>query len=254
MVDLTVDISLKKVDEDGHTVVGAILDIYEATLNENQEYVPVLDENNNPKIIHRLVTTEEEVYDIGQYVKGGSSYILHEVEAPFGYERMDQDIVFTATGTKDKPQLIQAIDRKKKVYVRVKKVDVEDYDTVLENTEFTVFHSDGAIAMDIYGRSTVGVTDKNGYVDFAVPYAASGMYVMETEAPKGYEISVEKYEIKHLSAQNFSPEKPVEMTVADEKEKDIPTGVGIHYGVWFCVIGGVIGVVWTIFSTKRMHK
>ena len=254
MVDLTVDISLKKVDEDGHTVVGAILDIYEATLNENQEYVPVLDENNNPKSIHRLVTTEEEVYDIGQHVKGGSSYILHEVEAPFGYERMDKDIVFTATGTKDKPQLIQAVDRKKKVYVRVKKVDVEDYDTVLENTEFTVFHSDGAIAMDIYGRSTVGVTDKNGYVDFVVPYAASGMYMMETEAPKGYEISVEKYEIKHLSAQNFSPEKPVEMTVADEKEKDIPTGVGIHYGVWFCVIGGVIGVVWTIFSTKRMHK
>ena len=254
MVDLTVDISLKKVDEDGRLVVGAILEIYEAVLNENQEYVPALDENQNPKMVHRLVTTEEEVYDIGKHVKGGSTYILHEVEAPFGYERMDQDIVFTATGTKDKPQLIQAVDRKKKIYVRVKKVDAEDYETVLENTEFTVFHSDGTIAMDIYGRSTVGITDKNGYVDFAVPYAVSGMYVMETEAPKGYEISAEKYEIKHLSAQNFSPEKPVEMTVADEKEKDIPTGVGIHYGVWFCVIGGLIGIAWTIFSTKRMHK
>ena len=44
------------------------------------------------------------------------------------------------------------------------------------------------------------------------------------------------------------------MTVADEKEKDIPTGVGIHYGFWFCVIGGLIGIAWTIFSTKRMHK
>ena len=253
MVDLTVDISLKKVDEDGNSVVGAILEIYEAVLNENQEYVPVLDENQNPKIVHRLTTTEE-VYDIGQYVKGGSSYILHEVAAPFGYEMMDRDIVFTATGTKEKPQLIQAIDRKKKIYVRVKKIDAEDYETVLENTEFTVFHSDGRIAMDIYGRSAVGLTDKNGYVDFAVPYAVSGMYVMETEAPKGYEISVEKYEIRHLSAQNFSPEKPVEMTVADEKEKDIPTGVGIHYGVWLCMIGGIIGAVWTIFSTKRMHK
>ena len=253
MVDLTVDISLKKVDEDGNSVVGAILEIYEAVLNENQEYVPVLDENQNPKIVHRLTTTEE-VYDIGQYVKGGSSYILHEVAAPFGYEMMDRDIVFTATGTKEKPQLIQAIDRKKKIYVRVKKIDAEDYETVLENTEFTVFHSDGTIAMDIYGRSAVGLTDKNGYVDFAVPYAVSGMYVMETEAPKGYEISVEKYEIRHLSAQNFSPEKPVEMTVADEKEKDIPTGVGIHYGVWFCMIGGMIGAVWTIFSTKRIHK
>ena len=253
MVDLTVDISLKKVDEDGNSVVGAILEIYEAVLNENQEYVPVLDENQNPKIVHRLTTTEE-VYDIGQYVKGGSSYILHEVAAPFGYEMMDRDIVFTATGTKEKPQLIQAIDRKKKIYVRVKKIDAEDYETVLENTEFTVFHSDGRIAMDIYGRSAVGLTDKNGYVDFAVPYTVSGMYVMETEAPKGYEISVEKYEIRHLSAQNFSPEKPVEMTVADEKEKDIPTGVGIHYGVWLCMIGGMIGVVWTIFSTKRIHK
>ena len=253
MVDLTVDISLKKVDEDGNSVVGAILEIYEAVLNENQEYVPVLDENQNPKIVHRLTTTEE-VYDIGQYVKGGSSYILHEVAAPFGYEMMDRDIVFTATGTKEKPQLIQAIDRKKKIYVRVKKIDAEDYETVLENTEFTVFHFDGTIAMDIYGRSAVGLTDKNGYVDFAVPYTVSGMYVMETEAPKGYEISVEKYEIRHLSAQNFSPEKPVEMTVADEKEKDIPTGVGIHYGVWLCMIGGMIGVVWTIFSTKRIHK
>ena len=253
MVDLTVDISLKKVDEDGNSVVGAILEIYEAVLNENQEYVPVLDENQNPKIVHRLTTTEE-VYNIGQYVKGGSSYILHEVAAPFGYEMMDRDIVFTATGTKEKPQLIQAIDRKKKIYVRVKKIDAEDYETVLENTEFTVFHSDGTIAMDIYGRSAVGLTDKNGYVDFAVPYAAAGIYVMETEAPKGYEISVEKYEIKHLSSQNFSPEKPVEMTVADEKEKDIPTGVGIHYGVWFCMIGGIIGAVWTIFSTKRIHK
>ena len=44
------------------------------------------------------------------------------------------------------------------------------------------------------------------------------------------------------------------MTVADEKEKDIPTGVGIHYGIWFCLIGGIIGIAWTIFSTKRMHK
>lgn len=254
MIDLTVDISFKKVDEDGKTVAGAILEIYEATQNENQEYVPVLDENQNPKLVHRFITTDEDIYDIGQYVKGGSTYILHEVEAPFGYELMDQDIVFTATGTKEKPQLIQAVDRKKKIYVRVKKVDAEDYDTVLENTEFTLYHSDSTIAMDIYGRSTVGLTDKYGFVDFAVPYAAEGLYVMETEAPKGYEISFEKYEIKHLSAQNFNPEKPIELTVADEKEKDIPTGVGIHFGVWFCVIGGIIGIAWTIFSTRRIRK
>ena len=251
MIDLTVDISLKKVDEDGKTVVGSTLEIYEATQNENQEYIPVLDENQNPKLVYRFTTTDEDVYDIGQYVKGGNTYILHEVEAPFGYELMDQDIVFTATGTKEKPQLIQAVDRKKKIYVRVKKVDAEDHDTVLENTEFTLFHSDSTIAKDIYGKSTVCLTDEHGFVDFAVPYAAEGLYVMETEAPKGYEISVEKYEIKHLSNLNFNPDKPVELTVADEKEKDIPTGVGISFGVWFCIVGGIIGIAWTFFSTRR---
>ena len=254
MIDLTVDISLKKVDEDGRTVAGATLEIYEARLNENQEYVPVLDENQNPKLVHRFTTTEQETYDIGKFVKGGSTYILHEVEAPFGYELMDQDIIFTATGTKEKPQLIQAVDRKKKIYIRVKKVDAEDYETVLENTEFTLYRSDSSIAMDIYGRSTVGLTDKYGFLEFAVPYDVNGLYVLETEAPKGYEISVEKYEIKHLSSLNFNPDKPVELIVADEKEKDIPTGVGISFGVWFCIVGGIIGIAWTFFSTRCRRR
>ena len=108
--------------------------------------------------------------------------------------------------------------------------------------------------MDIYGRSTVGLTDEYGFVNFALPYAATGLYVMETEAPKGYEISIEKYEIKHLSTQNFNPDKPVELTVADEKEKDIPTGVGIHFGIWFCIVGGIIGIAWTFFSTRRIRR
>ena len=254
MIDLNVDISLKKVDEDGRTVAGATLEIYEARLNENQEYVPVLDENQNPKLVHRFTTTEQETYDIGKFVKGGSTYILHEVEAPFGYELMDQDIIFTATGTKEKPQLIQAVDRKKKIYIRVKKVDAEDYETVLENTEFTLYRSDSSIAMDIYGRSTVGLTDKYGFLEFAVPYDVNGLYVLETEAPKGYEISVEKYEIKHLSSLNFNPDKPVELIVADEKEKDIPTGVGISFGVWFCIVGGIIGIAWTFFSTRCRRR
>lgn len=58
-----------------------------------------------------------------------------------------------------------------------------------------------------------------------------------------------KTEIKHLSKLKLQSDKPVELIVADERRKDIPTGVGISFGVWFCIVGGIIGIAWT-FSAK----
>ncbi|MDY6034492.1 MAG: SpaA isopeptide-forming pilin-related protein [Bulleidia sp.] len=239
MVDLQVEIGIEKIDDEGKPVENAELEIYQ------------LDEDTQQQtLIHEFTTDNTGIYNVSAYLKGGSTYILHEKKAPFGYEKME-DIIFTAKGTKQHPQIIQGIDRKKKIYLQVKKVDAEDHTIALENTEFTVYHQDGSVAKDIFGNDLRGYTNQNGMMDFVVPYAAEIFYVLETNAPVGYEISYDKYELKHLVENNFKQETPTHLTVADYKEKDIPTGVGLHYGIMIACLIGIFGFVWVIFKPRK---
>ena len=134
MIDKTMKILVDKVDNHGKPVVGATLQ--------------VLDENK--QVITEFKTQGKPV-DISKYLQEGMNYILHEKEAPFGYEPM-KDIEFEAKGTQEKPQVIKGVDARKKYFVSVEKVDAQNPNKKLKGAEITLFTKDGKIAKDVHGK------------------------------------------------------------------------------------------------------
>ena len=123
--------------------------------------------------------------------------------------------------------------------VRVSKVDYDDNSYLLKGAEFTIFREDGTIVNDVDGNPCVGVTNKNGYLEFKV-YAEDGVtfYIQETKAPNGYSLNETKF-----------PITPSETAVAGEDNvTDIPilvedkviiihprTGDTFNPGYYICV-------------------
>lgn len=109
--------------------------------------------------------------------------------------------------------------------VKVVKADANDNSQKLAGAEFTVFNKDGSVATDKSGNKLVGVTNANGEVEFKIDYDVDkyeDMYLMETKAPEGYNLSTEKVAIKRTN----NPENGVEniaISVLDDKIP--PTGV-----------------------------
>ena len=109
--------------------------------------------------------------------------------------------------------------------VRIAKTDAEKVDHYLQGAEITVYNQDGTIAKDKDGKDAVGVTDKNGQVSFKLAYDQDNqMYVMETKAPEGYEISTEKYPITRTGKDKLGVDL-IKINVLDNAIVIPPTGV-----------------------------
>ena len=109
--------------------------------------------------------------------------------------------------------------------VRIAKADAEKVDHYLQGAEITVYNQDGTIAKDKDGKDAVGVTDKNGQVSFKLAYDQDNqMYVMETKAPEGYEISTEKYPITRTGKDKLGVDL-IKINVLDNAIVIPPTGV-----------------------------
>lgn len=109
--------------------------------------------------------------------------------------------------------------------VRIAKADAEKVDHYLQGAEITVYNQDGTIAKDKDGKDAVGVTDKNGQVSFKLAYDQDNqMYVMETKAPEGYEISIEKYPITRTGKDKLGVDL-IKINVLDNAIVIPPTGV-----------------------------
>lgn len=109
--------------------------------------------------------------------------------------------------------------------VRIAKADAEKVDHYLQGAEITVYNQDGTIAKDKDGKDAVGVTDKSGQVSFKLAYDQDNqMYVMETKAPEGYEISTEKYPITRTGKDKLGVDL-IKINVLDNAIVIPPTGV-----------------------------
>lgn len=109
--------------------------------------------------------------------------------------------------------------------VRIAKADAEKVDHYLQGAEITVYNQDGTIAKDKDGKDAVGVTDKNGQVSFKLAYDQDNqMYIMETKAPEGYEISTEKYPITRTGKDKLGVDL-IKINVLDNAIVIPPTGV-----------------------------
>lgn len=108
MIDQQTAITIRKCDENGEALAGAKLLIYETETDDEGNTIIRKDEQGNPVIVMSFVS-KDAPEDVSGFLTGGKTYILHEEEAPEGYETSG-DIIFTLVGTMDHPQSVVMTD------------------------------------------------------------------------------------------------------------------------------------------------
>lgn len=237
MMDETTNITVKKVDNYGKPVAGALMQIL----------VPETEE-----VVYEFTSTDDEHgSDISKYVKGGERYILRESEAPFGFNTFE-DIEFTVSGKKNEAQVLIATDVRKAYYVSAKKVDAQNTSKTLKGAEITLFNADNTVAKDVNGKECVGTTDENGVITWNVEFNGDngGYYVKETGAPAGYRINNNKYAVELSEDYDFAQNNPVIIVVNDEALPAVKTGVGAPF-----IAGGIfVFAIGLLFILNRKKK
>ena len=237
MMDETTNITVKKVDNYGKPVAGALMQIL----------VPETEE-----VVYEFTSTDDEHgSDISKYVKGGERYILRESEAPFGFNTFE-DIEFTVSGKQNEAQVLIAADVRKTYYVSAKKVDAQDTSKTLKGAEITLFNADNTVAKDVNGKECVGTTDENGVITWNVEFNGDngGYYVKETGAPAGYRINNNKYAVELSEDYDFAQNNPVIIVVNDEALPAVKTGVGAPF-----IAGGIfVFAIGLLFILNRKKK
>ena len=237
MMDETTNITVKKVDNYGKPVAGALMQIL----------VPETEE-----VVYEFTSTDDEHgSDISKYVKGGERYILRESEAPFGFNTFE-DIEFTVSGKKNEAQVLIATDVRKTYYVSAKKVDAQNTSKTLKGAEITLFIADNTVAKDVNGKECVGTTDENGVITWNVEFNGDngGYYVKETGAPAGYRINNNKYAVELSEDYDFAQNNPVIIVVNDEALPAVKTGVGAPF-----IAGGIfVFAIGLLFILNRKKK
>ncbi len=233
-------IDVAKTDGKGNNVAGAKLTLIEKdTGNE----------------VATFITTKENT-DISKFVAGGKTYILHEDEAPFGFEKVD-DIEFTVTGTRQSEQIISAVDQRKVFYVSAIKVDAMDSSKKLKGAELTLFKADGTVAVDKDGNPCVGITDGEGVITWAVEFAddLGGYYVQETAAPEGYRINNEHFQVVLSEDYDFAINNAVKVVVNDMALPSVKTGDTFNaVGLSMMFVGGLAVAVFLFLKKKELMK
>lgn len=237
MMDETTNISVKKVDNYGKPVAGALMQIL----------IPETEE-----VVYEFTSTDDEHgTDISKYVKGGERYILRESEAPFGFNTFE-DIEFTVSGKQNEAQALIATDARKTYYVSAKKVDAQNTSKTLKGAEITLFNADNTVAKDVNGKECVGTTDENGVITWNVEFNGDngGYYVKETGAPAGYRINNNKYAVELSEDYDFAQNNPVIIVVNDEALPAVKTGVGAPF-----IAGGIfVFAIGLLFILNRKKK
>lgn len=255
MLDRLTGIRVQKIDNHGKPVAGAKMQILATETDESGNVVPAKDENGDPIVVYEFESTEDVAgIDVSKYLKGAETYILHEEEAPFGFE-LAPDTVFTVDGTQDKVQVISVTDKRKTYYVSAIKVDAQDNKKLLKGAEITLFRPDGTVATDVNGNECVGVTDGEGVITWHVEYNEDmdngGYYVKETGAPAGYRINPNKFDVKLSEDYDFAQDNAIRIVVNDEALPTIVTGVKDNPAAWGAMFAAALGTAVIMIMKRR---
>ena len=256
MVDLATAVTIQKLDNHGNPVSDATLQVLEATKDASGNITAATDKDGKNIVVKEYKTTSDaKGIDISDDVKGGASYILHEVHTPFGFET-SKDIPFTVTGTNTSAQVIEMTDCRKTFYVSAVKVDAQDQTKLLPGAEITLFLKDGTVAKDINGKECKGTTDGQGVITWNVEFNGDlgGYYVQETGAPVGYRINDTKYEVTLAEDYNFAQDNAYKIVVNDEAVPAASVNTGdatnaLLYGMFF--ISSMAVAAWAIMMKKK---
>ena len=198
ITDDPIEYRVRKVDENGKFIKGSRLQIIDKETEE---------------VVFEWVTEKEE-FDISKYLVDGRTYILHEVEAPFGYE-LSEDIEFTVEWA-DKEIIVSMTDMAKTLYVKIAKADKDDVKFFLKGAEITIYDEEGNIVLDVDGKECIGVTDENGEVSFRIAYDQDKKYfAKETKAPSGYHLNEDLFEVKVSEDYKFMETDLIKISILD---------------------------------------
>ena len=164
-------VQITKTDITGEKeLIGAHLQIVDAHNNIVDEWIS----DGTAHIVEKLVV--------------GDTYRLVEVEAPLGYE-IAKDIQFTISDTSE-VQKIQMKDDLAKYHIDVLKVDYYDQTRALPFAEFTMYaDKDCTKVIDVQKGGKDGIARFDG-----IEYGST-VYIKETGAPIGYQLSDEVVEV-----------------------------------------------------------
>ena len=266
MEDTLTNVSVSKIDNHGERVKGAKMSILEATKNEDGTITPATDENGVEKEPIYTFTSEEKATDISQYVKGSNEesgdvwYILREDEAPFGFEKCE-DQPFKVTGTNEEHQVLVAVDTRKQYYVSAVKVDKQDENKLLKGAELTLYTSDGKVAKEVSGKEAKGLTDGQGNITWCVEYngdgttdTLTGYYVMETKAPTGYKLNTDKHEVTLSESYDFANDDPIKIVITDEQIPKTPDTSDINHLAFYAGLLMLATGAFLLLERKRKKQ
>ena len=266
MEDTLTNVSVSKIDNHGERVKGAKMSILEATKNEDGTITPATDENGIEKEPIYTFTSEEKATDISQYVKGSNEesgdvwYILREDEAPFGFEKCE-DQAFKVTGTNEEHQVLVAVDTRKQYYVSTVKVDKQDESKLLKGAELTLYTSDGKVAKEVSGKEAKGLTDGQGNITWCVEYngdgtsnTLTGYYVTETKAPTGYKLNTDKHEVTLSESYDFANDDPIKIVITDEQIPKTPDTSDINHLAFYAGLLMLATGAFLLLERKRKKQ
>lgn len=239
MKDDSTKVAFDKVNEEGKSISGALLQVKDSSGKVVKEW-----------------TTDGKEYVLDGVLVAGATYTLHEVSAPNVEYELAKDISFKV-GTDGVKQVITMKDNYKRGSVTVHKKDEKG--NILTGAEFELYKEDGTKVTSTLvkeGSYTVGgsvgtyVVDSKG--TFKIDKLRFGSYyLIETKAPEGrmpYGDKI-KFTIKDDATLNF------EFTVNDDNSVMMNTG-GSGYTVPMTVGIAVllVSILSLIYLKRRKYN
>ncbi len=154
-----------------------------------------------------------------------------------------------------------------KLHIKVAKADRDNIKYFLQGAEITVYKKSkvkggkDTIALDANGNKCIGITDKNGQVDFTIVYndeydETDEYYVMETKAPRGYDINTDKFEVKPSGDKESLGTDVIKISILDgiiNIPKTGDTSTPIYLFIILLAVG-VAGITSLVIISKKKNK
>ncbi len=189
-------LQLKKVDNEGVPVAGAVFDLYK----DGELY------------LEELVTDDFgliEVGSINEPTLEWGEYVLKETEAPQGYELSEKEYEFVIDADHVRvPVTVTAVNGRENGSVKLVKYQTGDKDTLIPGAVYGLYSTDGVLLDQ-------QMTDENGEAIFKeIPWGA--YYLQEISAPDPYVVSGDKLRFS-INKDNYLVEQILE--AEDEVKK-----------------------------------
>lgn len=172
----------------------------------------IIDKDGN--IVDQWTSTEEQ-HTITGLIEG-QKYVMKEISAPYGYEIAEQ-IEFTVGDGHGDGQKVIMKDKLIRSYIKVNKVDYYDRKDILKVAEFTLYSDP-----ECKNVLAIAETDPKTGIAIFEDLIYQTVYIKETKAPAGYQLSDEIIKVTIDDAWVNGDDKLRTIIYAD---KPLPGGV-----------------------------